>query len=121
LPITVFAEKLMADDAEGVVRKVIEVAKAGDMTAARLILDRIAPVRRGRPVVFDLPSVGTAADGVAALGAVVLSVASGDLTPEEATAVATVIDIKRRAIETAELETRLRAIEERIGTGEQSD
>jgi hypothetical protein len=37
----------MADDAESVVRKVIEAAKGGDMGAGRLILDRIVPVRRG--------------------------------------------------------------------------
>ncbi|HLN49346.1 MAG TPA: DUF5681 domain-containing protein [Steroidobacteraceae bacterium] len=38
------AEKLMQDDAEEVIRAVIEKAKQGDMTAARLIIERIAPV-----------------------------------------------------------------------------
>jgi hypothetical protein len=55
--VTLLAENLMADDAEGVVRKVVEAAVAGDMTAARLILDRIAPPRRGRPVPIALPEV----------------------------------------------------------------
>jgi hypothetical protein len=84
--ITVLAEQLMADDAEGIVRMVIEAAKAGDMTAARLILDRIAPARKGCPVSFPLPTIETTADVKKALSAVAASMASGELTPEKATA-----------------------------------
>ena len=46
---TMLAEKLMQDDARDIVRVVLEAAKGGDMTAARLILERIFPVRKGRP------------------------------------------------------------------------
>jgi hypothetical protein len=117
--ITVLAEDLMAGDAEGVVRKVIEAAMAGDMTAARLILDRIAPPRRGRPVALSLPGVIKASDVPAALAAVVAAMGSGELTPDEAAAVSAVVEVQRRAIETAEHEARLRALEERVGTDEQ--
>jgi hypothetical protein len=117
--VTVLAEQLMADDAEGVVRKVIEAAMAGDMTAARLILDRLVPPRRGRPVALSLPEVIKASDVPAALAAVLVGMGSGELTPDEATAVSAVIEVQRRAIETAELDARLRALEERVGTDEQ--
>ena len=50
---TVLAEKMMADDVAGIVESVLTAAKAGDMTACRIILDRLVPVRRGRPVLFD--------------------------------------------------------------------
>ncbi len=40
--------------------------------------------------------------------------ATGELTPDEANAVAGVIEVKRRAIETIELEERLRKLEERM-------
>ena len=50
--VTLLAEKLMADDTEAVMRAVIDAAKGGDMTAARLILDRIAPARKGCPISF---------------------------------------------------------------------
>jgi hypothetical protein len=119
--VTVLAEKLMADDAEGVVRKVIEAAMAGDMTAARLILDRIAPPRRGRTVTIALPDVTGSGGVTAALAAVITAMGEGTLSPDEAAAAAAVIEVQRRAIETAEFEARLRAIEERIGTDEQSD
>jgi hypothetical protein len=109
--VTVLAEKLMADDTEAVVLSVVEAAKGGDMTAARLILDRIAPPRRGSPVSFKLPAIKTAADVTNALSAVTASMASGDLTPEEANAVASVIEAKRKAVETQDLESRIVVLE----------
>src|SRR5260370_39233586 len=101
----------MADDGEAVVLAVVEAAKGGDMTAARLVLDRIAPARRGRPISFPLPSIETTADTTKAMGAVLASMAAGGLTPDEATAVASVIEAERRAIQTQELEERVIALE----------
>ena len=86
--VTVLAEQMMEDEASAVVTAVLEAAKAGDMTAARIILDRIAPARRGRPVKFTLPALETAAEIVRGLGAIITAVADGTLTPDEAAAVA---------------------------------
>src|SRR5450631_2812498 len=47
---TIAAEKLMQGDCEAIVRAVIEKAKSGDAVAAKIILDRIVPVRKGAPV-----------------------------------------------------------------------
>jgi hypothetical protein len=55
---TQLAEKLMEDDAENIVRAVANAAKAGDPTAMRLCIERLAPVRKGRPVTFDLRAAG---------------------------------------------------------------
>lgn len=109
--VTLMAEKLLEDDAAAIVRAVIDAAKGGDMVAARLVLERIAPPRKGRAVAFDLPHIETAADVLAALGAVVQAVADGELTPDEATTVAGLLEIQRRTIETADLECRLSALE----------
>ena len=108
---TVLAEKLMTDDSEAVVRAVVKAAKGGDMTAARLILDRIAPTRKGRPISLPVSSIKTSEEVTEAMSAVVASMASGALTPDEATAVANVIEVKRKAIETQELENRVIALE----------
>ena len=59
----------MADHAQAVVKAVVAAAKDGDMTAARLVLDRIAPPCRGRPVRLNLPPIVSAADLVRALAA----------------------------------------------------
>lgn len=102
------------ESAADVMRAVVEAARAGDMRAADILLRRLWPERKGRPVTLNLPTMTTAADLPAALGALALAVASGELTPEEGQAVAAVLEAQRRAIETIELERRLKAIEERI-------
>jgi hypothetical protein len=53
----------------------------------------------------------TAADLPAALGAVVAAVAAGDLTTDEGAAVASILEAHRRSIETADLESRVAALE----------
>jgi hypothetical protein len=79
--------------------------------ACKIIMDRIAPAPKGRPIRFNLPDARNAEDVAAALGAVVGAMANGELTPDEAQVVANVLEIRRRAIETVELENRLRVVE----------
>ena len=102
----------IADDAgEIILRKIVESAEGGDMRAADLVLSRIWPARKGRPITLALPPISTAADVVNALGALADAVAGGDITPDEGSAVANVLEIKRRTIETADLESRISALE----------
>ena len=111
---TLLLEKLMIDDGEGVVRSVVNLAKDGDVQAARLVLDRILPARKGRTVPFNLPVVETAADVLRALSATVQAMAKGELTPEEAAIVSGVLETARKAIETVEIEQRLAAVERSV-------
>src|ERR1700738_5194677 len=99
--------------AENIVRAVVAAAKAGDPTAMRLCIERLIPLRKGRPVVFDLPPVKTAADIVGGIGEVARAMAAGELTTDEASAAASVIEMHRRAIETTEIEVRVQKLEER--------
>ena len=57
-------------------------------------------MRKGRPVVVDLPPIETAKDIVGAVGAIVDAVGEGTLTPEEGQTLASILDTHRRAIET---------------------
>ncbi|RTL81899.1 MAG: hypothetical protein EKK29_17255 [Hyphomicrobiales bacterium] len=108
---TVLAEKLMQDDAEAVVNAVLSAAKTGDMTAARIVLDRLYPARRDNPVTFALPKIESAADAAAAMGSILEAVADGSLTPGEAETVAKLIETHIRALECSEFEARLSALE----------
>ena len=54
---TLLAERLMQDDVEKIVNAVLTAARNGDMMAAKIILDRIAPVSRRQCVSFDLPKI----------------------------------------------------------------
>ena len=55
---------------DALVRKLIEKAKAGDIAALRLCLDRLLPPRRDRLVTFALPKVESAKDACAAAAVV---------------------------------------------------
>jgi uncharacterized protein DUF5681 len=104
-------QRMMSGDAEAVVKAVMAAAKDGDMTAARLVLDRIAPPCRGRPVRLDLPPIVGAADLVKALAAVADAMARGILSAEEAQGAAAVLEHHRKAVETLDLERRITALE----------
>jgi hypothetical protein len=105
------AEVLLDGEAEAITRKCIEMALDGDATAMRLALERIMPIRRGRPVKFDLPPVASINDIVAAVGSILHAVAGGVLTVEEGQAVANILEAKRRSVELVEIERRLAELE----------
>ena len=111
--VTQLAEQLMADDAEAVVKKVIEAAKGGDMQAARVVMDRILPARKSRTVSITLPKIESANDLLKAMSAVVEAVGAGELDPDEGAALAALLEAKRRALEVVDIEQRLSALEAR--------
>jgi hypothetical protein len=104
-----------ADSAREVMQAVVDAARGGDMRAADILLSRLWPQRKGRPVALDLPALNTTADVAAALAATTAAMAEGTISPEEAGAVAVVIETQRRAIETVDLEARIAALEAKTG------
>lgn len=103
--------ELLAGEAEAITRKAVEMALAGDATALRLCLERVAPPRKDAPVQFKLPQMATARDAAQAAGAVLEAVSEGDLTPTEGAQIMTLIDSYRRTLEVTELEARVAALE----------
>jgi hypothetical protein len=63
-----------------------------------------------------MPDVGTASDVVTAIGSVLRAVAEGELTPDEAATLATVLEAKRRSIELVELEQRIATLEQKAAS-----
>jgi hypothetical protein len=110
---TLAAETLLEGEAEALTRKAVEMALSGDGLALRLCLERIIPPRRSRRIAFDLPLLEKPADLVAAFGAIASAMAAGELTLDEAATVVGILEAKRKALETAELERRLSALEQR--------
>jgi len=106
-------DKMAEGDGEATLKQVIEAAKGGDMRAAEIILARIWPVKKGRPISLQLPSIKTAHDVVAAVGVLADAVGTGEITPDEGQAVAAILEAKRKAIETVELEGRVAALEKK--------
>ena len=60
--VTLLAQRMMDADAEGVIRALLEVAKGGDTTAIRMVLERTAPLPRSRPVWLAMPPIDTPGD-----------------------------------------------------------
>ena len=108
---TLVVEALLDGEAEVITRKAIEKAKAGDMTAIRLCLDRLAPPVKNRPVHFTFPQMEKAADAVTAASTIVEAVAAGALTPCEAGDVMKIVDIYTRTLQAADIEVRVEQLE----------
>ena len=111
---TLALEALLDGQASALTQKAINLALAGDMAALRLCLDRILPPRKDSPVAFDLPEMKTINDAVPAMGALVQAVGHGELTPTEAGELTKMVQAFAKIIETAELEERVRKLEEAI-------
>ena len=108
---TVALETLLDGQAHALTQKAIHLALTGDITALRLCLDRILPVRKDRPVIFDLPPVNSPQDAAKIASAVLTAVATGELTPADASEICKLIDTWVKAFETAELAERLERLE----------
>lgn len=114
---TLLAELLLDDEAETIVRKVMEKAKQGDMVALRLCLDRLVPPRRDRPVHFEFPALNSAEDAGRAMAAITTAVARGELTPAEAAELTHVLQAYVQVLEISEIERRVQALELRQPMG----
>jgi hypothetical protein len=108
---TIALDKIAEDAGHDILKTMVGAAKGGDMRAAELVLQRIWPARKSRPIALSLPAIRSASDVVAAVGAVADAVGAGDITPDEGQAVASILEAKRKAIETVDLEARLAALE----------
>jgi hypothetical protein len=108
---TIAIEALMEGQWDALTKTAIAQALRGDTGALRLILDRIAPVRRGSAVeIPEFPKLETVADVPKAHAALVAAVAAGLLSADEAapisgllTAYITAVDIIDTAAEVAEI------------------
>jgi hypothetical protein len=97
------------DTGEELTQIAINLARTGHPVALKLCMDRVFPMK-DRPVTFDLPAMSTAADAVGAMGSIVLGLADGDLTPQEALRVAKLVESFSKTLCTAELERELRKL-----------
>ena len=110
-------KKLMESDAEAIVQTVINGAKAGDWTAAKIVIDRLVAPKRDNVVNLELPQIRTIEDVAAGLGVVVEAVADGEITPAEGSAVAGLLQNYSDALQLTDLTRRLEILESRANIG----
>lgn len=101
------------DGADGIRRKVIELARGGDMAAIRLVAERVCPPLKAveAPEAFEMPD-GTLTDKA---NAVLRAMVSGELPLTSGAAVLSALGSVVKVIETDELVRRLEALEQQKG------
>jgi hypothetical protein len=109
--ITVALEQLAEGQAEQVLQKVIEGALAGDGSCQKLMLDRVWPPRKTQPINVTLPPINRSEDVLAAIAAICTALGEGRLTPDEITALSSVVGRSIQVIELQDFERRISALE----------
>ena len=109
---SLLADALLEGEEEELVRKGIELAKAGDPQMLKFFLDRI--LSKERPVKINLPPIGSRSDLTAAYAAIVQAVGVGEITPSEGNAVAGLLASIAKFIDDVEIDARLRKMEEQL-------
>lgn len=95
---TLAMQELLDDEAEEITRIVINRAKKGDMTAIKLVMERICPPRRDMPVHFQIGSITALADLIPAIDKLLQAISAGEISPQDAQIVSELIEQQRRTL-----------------------
>jgi Family of unknown function (DUF5681) len=106
---------LIEGAAKEVATAIIDAAKKGDLAAAKMVLERLAPPVRERAITLKLPETKSIAGIDAAQRTILAAVAKGQLLPAEGTALAGIVDARRRAFDSVEMERRITELERNHG------
>ena len=112
---TILAQSLLDGEAEALVRKAVELALQGDPACLRICLERLVPPKKEAPLEIALPKIATMADLPGLLAAVTARLGEGKITLSGMSAILHLAEVFRKTLETAELEQRLREVEEMVG------
>lgn len=110
---SLMAEQLFIDDIQGICESVVSQAKSGNIQAAKIILDRLFPASKDRPISIELPSITTSHDILKAVGAIVQAVAHGEISPLEGEALAKIIQAFAQVLQSHEFDQRLSTLEQK--------
>jgi hypothetical protein len=121
---TLACEALLEGQAAALTQKAVDMALAGDTVAFKICIDRIFPPRKDRPVTFPLPPINSARDAADVMSSVMNAVATGQLTPADASELSKVVACTVKSFEAAEFTDSLARMDEltdeqllRIATG----
>src|SRR4051812_17734065 len=97
-------DALAAESIEAVFQAVLTAAtQDGDMAAARLLVDRVIPSRRGAPVSFHIRPLKTPEDCALAYADLLDDVGAGRLTPDEAQTISAIVAKRAELFPSVEL------------------
>jgi hypothetical protein len=101
--------KSLADDLPDILNKLVELAKEGDTTAIKLILDRVCPALKPQAVPISLP----VCDSLAEQGnEIIRATMSGKIPPDIGSQLITALANQAKIIEVDELTKRIEVLEQ---------
>ena len=113
-PLSITATKVrknLAEDLPAILAKLVELAKQGDTTAIKLILDRICPTIKPQALPVNLPIV----ESLAGQGQEVINATmTGKIPPDIGSQLITALSNQGKLIELQELADRLTRIEKQL-------
>ena len=108
-------DALAAESIEAVFQAVLTAAtQDGDMAAAKLLIDRVIPSRRGAPVSFHIRPLKTPDDCALAYTDLLDDVGGGRLTPEEAQTISAIIAKRAELFPSIELAVEIEALKAQL-------
>lgn len=113
---TLLMETLLDGEAEQLLRKVIELASAGDIHALQICLDRLLPPRKDRPIHLSLLPIEDVQQVSSAMSTVVEAIGEGRITPSEGEILANILGVQNNVLTTGDLERRVEQLEQARAT-----
>ena len=110
--VTQALEQLAEGQAEQLVQKILKGALAGDAACQRMLLERVWPARKGQPINITMPPISSSGDAFAAIASIFTALGEGRLTPDETSALSSLVGRSVQVIELQDFERRLAALEE---------
>src|SRR6476659_10972215 len=108
-------DTLAAESIDVVFQAVLTAAtQDGDMAAAKLIIDRVIPSRRGAPVSFHIRPLKTPEDCALAYADLHDDAGAGRLTPEEAQTISAIVAKRAELFGTIELAAEIEALKAQL-------
>ena len=98
---------------EQVLETVLERAVGGDITACKMIIDKVLPCPKDRSINIALPRIDDLKGVSFAQTKILEAVSNGEVTPNEGERITSIIESRRKLIETIELEARISRLESR--------
>jgi hypothetical protein len=111
---TVLVEGILREGGESVASAIVAAAQGGDMTAAKIVIDRLAPAPRGRFLQINVPKIEKPADALPLMAGVLDTMAKGELTPHEASDLSNVVQTYLKVLEIVGLAADVTALKETV-------
>jgi hypothetical protein len=100
--------KSIVDDIPDIIAKLVELAKNGDVQAAKVLLDRVCPALKPQAMPISLP----VSDSLAGQGnEIIRAIMSGQIPPDTGSQLITALANQAKIIEVDELTKRIEALE----------